>query len=460
MLQTNGSKSDPQPLKLVGKSSIEKNQSILIDTDNLPYVVPIGSVANIYERIFDCCCYLIHCVKHNRICVLKSPSSPFIWLPFVAQSLTTASWSKVAKNHIALILSENSSSRHQFLIKNSPFDYLQLIEILRLQLPEARKFITRNSFYVRLKTTMIENRFQCCTVTDRIDWMDINIILNGKIENIWGPELVEFCSRIPLNRVFDSLENESEIEYGGGFLPQNIIEFGNDQVFYYNPNNDPPKNLEEALLKSVRITENDIERLYIDFLEHCYPSFYMAFDSFRQYMFRNGIIEFNLKRLFNAFNSFTKGFLCFYEILMGLVAIQQDTPHDQVRIKFVFRYYDTKQQGLLSEDDLRRLVRDVLFEKDSKLIQTLNVNELDRKTKETIVLFQNKSIKTSTAGSSASKTSSSGINWNNFINTIATHEFRGTSFLCRTKKSIFVQITKRMTTKQIEIMAVGLVILV
>ena len=68
----------------------------------------------------------------------------------------------------------------------------------------------------------------------------------------------------------------------------------------------PPRTDEEAMLLSSNLSEKDIERLYSDFLDHCFPSMAMAFHSFRVYMTKYGFQfeDERLTHLFFAFNSF------------------------------------------------------------------------------------------------------------------------------------------------------------
>lgn len=392
------------------------------------YILPIGPITSIYEKIYDCSCFFIHCAKHNKICILKTPQSSFIFIPFVIRS-PLSSWTKNARDCIALILSNDSTTRYEYLKKYPPYDYLQLLEILRLQVPQTSRFVLRHSFYVRINVTNLDKYFTCCTTSKRLSWLDMNYVQQGLVENIWGPELVEFCQKYHKIQ-----KNTNEFS-----LLQRIIEFGSNQVFKFNPSAEP-KNLEESLLQSMKITENDIERLYNDFLEHCYPSFYMTFESFRQYISRTNmdIVEFNLKRLFNAFNYMMNGFLSFHELLLGLVSLEMETPHDEVRIKFVFRYYDIKKYGYLCEDDLKRLVRDLASQKEPG--KTLSEDELNRRTAETMRIF---------LGNKNVPENERIIPYKRFLTTIANHEFRGSSMLCRSRKSVFVFIAKRMANQNV-----------
>ncbi|KAH9417130.1 uncharacterized protein LOC113789988 [Dermatophagoides pteronyssinus] len=398
----------------------------MIETKNMAYVLPIGSLTSIYEKLYDCYCFFVHCSQHDRVCIMRSSSSPFIWLPcVVAQSIQKHSWVKSAKENAAWIFANESNNRYEYFKRNPFYTDIRLIEILRLQLPQTNRFITRLAFYVHIDPEQTSDRFSCCQATDRLDWLDLNIVRDGCVENLWGPELVKYCPALNMTPQM---------------MPQKIEEFSSSQVFHFVSKDGTPKNIEESWLKSVKITENDVERLYYEFLEHCYPSYYMTSDSFRQCLFRLGLDlpDLNMDRLFIAFNYMKNGFLSFHELLLGLVALEQDTPHDEVRIKFVFRYYDTKQYGVLYEEDMKRMLRDLFIITFGE--KKLRSDHLEQKTREAMELFKAQSIGRGTRTRQA-------ITWRKFLTVIATHQFRGTSLLCRSKKSIFDHITKRITTQ-------------
>ena len=69
--------------------------------------------------------------------------------------------------------------------------------------------------------------------------------------------------------------------------------------------------------------------------------------------------EKQLVRLFNAFNYHKNGFLSFHEVLLGLAAIEPATAHGEARVKFIFRFYDRKNKGMLLESDFRKMVNDI-----------------------------------------------------------------------------------------------------
>lgn len=404
------------------KASIYKKKVVNLMHDGA-FVNPTVPPANPNEKIYDCCAFVIHCKAHNKVAVSKSQTG-VIWLPFNATQ-NKCSWNEAAIDGVPYILAAASFAKQDYIRSNPPISYMQILEIFRLQLPQTQKFITRVTFYIALKPDESE-KFVCCQNTATIVWYDINYIGNGVMENIWGPEVVEFC------RMSTVVQAESS-------LPQKLVEYGLNKVFHY-VSRESAETLEESLVKSMKITENDVERVYLDFLDHCYPSIYMTVDSFKQYIIRHGfeMQDSRLKRLFNAFNYRNNGFLSFQELLLGFVCIERDTPHNEVRIKFIFRFYDTKKKSLLSEDDIKRIIKDITVDKKGKPIP-IPEPELQEQAKNAMALMHARVVQNKYC-----------VSYTGFFSAIAQHKFRGTSILCRSKKYIFATISKRMTDKTIQ----------
>src|SRR5699024_2409144 len=60
------------------------------------------------------------------------------------------------------------------------------------------------------------------------------------------------------------------------------------------------------------------------------------------------------------FNYMKNGFVSFHELLMGLVSLEPQAIHHEVRFKFIFRYYDFGSKGYLDMKDFAKLVADML----------------------------------------------------------------------------------------------------
>lgn len=340
-----------------------------------------------------------------------APQSVILLLSFTSKVnvlFSPRSWKDGALVGFFIVISGSDPDRFLALKDNPPFQSFKCIQVLRLQLPQTLKFITRLIYYFKLNPNA--DKFECCkNIHPQLEWTDLDEIKLGTIKHLWGPELVEYCSVI------------------SDKIKQKISEYSLEEAFLYVPR-DPPRNLEEDMLKSLNITEKDVERLYADFLEHCFPSFYQTLESFKCYMAKYGFEknDCRLSKLFRAFNYSRNGYLSFHEFLLGIACMEPSIPHGEFRVKFIFRYYDTDDTGMLSEDSFKKLIMDMYP----------NTSEKEIKIKMDEAL---KAIGT-TGGKVSSK---------DFIIAVGSHKFRGTSSLCRSSKPIFNQITRSIVAKSL-----------
>src|SRR5699024_9852812 len=119
---------------------------------------------------------------------------------------------------------------------------------------------------------------------------------------------------------------------------------------------------EQELLKSYHIRWEHILEIYENFLEHCYPSCYMSFESFKYYLIKYGFDrnDSRFRYLFNAFSLYGNDYLDFHEILCGIIIMEPSKAlNTEARLKFIFRYYDTARRGYLTIDGFVALVRDI-----------------------------------------------------------------------------------------------------
>ncbi|KAJ6217501.1 hypothetical protein RDWZM_008658 [Blomia tropicalis] len=349
----------------------------------------------------DCVAFIIHCTAHDRILISRQEKA--IWIPFTHLP-PNRSWKECALLGFCLVIS-GSSEKFDQLKDNPPCKRFTSMQVLRVQLPQTRKFLTRLIYYIELKPNT--NKFQCCQpITPRLEWWPLKTIQDGEIDQLWGPELVVYCNLISPR------------------IPNRISEYSLEEAFHFVPR-DPPRNLEEDMLKSLHITEKVVERLYAEFLEHCFPSMNLTYNSFKVYM-SNHQFENNESRqlgLFRAFNYNSNGYLTFHEFLMGLACMEPNVQHGEYRARFIFRYYDVDRSDSLSESELRRLIVDLCPTSDA-------VEQRFKEAMETMCTDGRREVKLA-----------------DFINALGTLRFRGTSVLCRSTKSIFAQISQLMALK-------------
>ena len=429
-----------------------------------PHLEPSSPVTSVYQKTYDCVAFVLHCPSHGKVAVARSPTEA-IWLPYV-QKHQKMSWYDSAKEGAMQVLAEGSASRFEAFRRKAPFDQLLLLEVARVQMPSTNKFVARYIFYVRLnvpataaetesgqptsaatETTTSKAGFKCCTDTARLQWLAIDFVSQGFIRNCWGPELVELA-RLVMEATVKTAEE------GGPSPPpvfrQRLQEQSVEQLFEILPRLDGPVQVHDTYtesLRKIKTNKNDIERLFSDYLDHCYPSFYMTYDSFRHYLSRNGFEknETRLKRFFRAFNRAANGYLSFNELLLGLICMERETPHVEFRIRFVFNYYDTRSRTVLGQEDFALIVADMNVDKHGRVV--LNEGQIQRKAAEAMACFRTKPAEGGEEGAPAVVTFSS------FLQGVGSHAFRGTSNLCRSRCNVFAKVNRRIAARAVKMNA-------
>ena len=391
-------------------------------------LTPEGATSE--KRLYDCAAYVLVCAKHQTMAVAQQTG--IHWLPFTVLP-TDTSWEEGALLGSFIVLSAGSLELFGWLKENRPYEENYLIDVFRFQWPQTLEFTTRLTYYVKLKVPAAGGggKFACCQSTGRIQWIPLSVLQSGVLDKVWGPELLEFS------------------RWTASPGAQRIQEISLKQAFCYVPR-DPPRNLEEAMLKSASVTEQDVERLYADFVDHCFPAFAMTVWSFKEYMLKYGFEnnDQRLVRFFHAFNYQRNGHLSFQELLLGLAVMEPNTAHGEARVKFIFRFYDRKSKGLLFEMDFKKLVQDLFPDLENRK------TEFEAKVKESANLFKISEI----GGKFGQYTLADddddepvlfyipGITYDEFFKAINSQRFRGTSALCRAQKPIFAHISR--TVKQ------------
>lgn len=358
---------------------------------------------------YDTCAFIIHCPAHNKVLLsVARQDPPARWMPFTQQP-PNGSWKDGALVGFCLVLAASDRARFNALKSEPPYESFKCLQVLRLQLPQTQKFITRGIYYFRLLTST--SNFTCCQpIARHLEWFSMSSIVSGHVPSLWSPELVEYCQH--LSRPTRS--------------PPFISEFSLDEAFHFLPR-DPPRNCEEEMLKSLNITQVVVERVFADWMDHCFPALFLCADSFKHYMRKYGFeaSEGRLERLFHGFNYDANGYLSFHEFLLGLACLEQNAAHGEFRAKFIYRYYNTDQSGQMSLEQVKAMVADMV-----------PPDKVDTKLREVVHSF---------GGTGAGPWSEM-----QFISAIGNRKLRGTSLLCRSGKAIFSQISRSIAMKGLQ----------
>ncbi|OTF75823.1 serine/threonine protein phosphatase-like protein [Euroglyphus maynei] len=257
-------------------------------------------------------------------------------------------------------------------------------------------------------------------------WYPIGDAISRKISKIWGPE-VSFYTNIAV----EALNSNQP------FVDSTATEYSLSDAFKYVPR-ESPITMEEQMLGQTNITVNDIERLYADFIEHCFPSFFFTKFSFDIYMKKHQI-ESNtaiISRYYVAFRFREKQYMQFHELLLGLAAIDHRSPHTEFRHRFIFRFYDYTQDRLLNYHEFERLIRDLemVMELKSPPPPPMNSNQIRLLMRKIGTIIVNEEEM---------------INFESFQYAIQKGLLRGTNHLCRSSVSPFGQITRSLATRKL-----------
>lgn len=268
-----------------------------------------------YQSIYDVCVLLVHCPLHQQFALCNSLHSGqhYRWFPFVYMS-PTITWDNVRHQALEHILGIS--------ITKQKIQRITCLNVLRLQLPRTQRFVTRLLYYIRLQPKVFDPCVQTASKIDStyIQWFSLDDAINGHINNLWGAEVVHYCKVIKTE----------------DFVGRMLIEYSTKEMFD-KLNKLPPKM--EEMLRGNKVDYKDLERTFDDYIEHCFPSFFMSQVAFQCFLNKHGIEtdQTRLDSYWNAFRGRNYPYLTFTDLTIGLVAIDRRTLHCESRLRFVFR---------------------------------------------------------------------------------------------------------------------------
>lgn len=288
-------------------------------------------------KIIDCIAYLIYCPKHDRIAVTNVSKLNCIWFPFVSlpEGIT---WLKASHNGLQLLIGrqdpEQSATEAELTAPRYSMSYLHILNLIVSKKLNAIRIIQ----FVFLKHNP---NFNCCENTIRVNWLPTEDIFNNKdIDKLWGPELKLFGNLIKDHLKSDKLLGD-EFSGNNEFLQMEEITFTDILTHLYR-NKDTN---EYEALQCLGIENNKLASIFEHFCQHCFPSFFMCYQSFHSYFIINIFNNQNNSRntstiqaWFRAFSYENEYFVDFYQFLIGIIAID---PKCETRLKarlnFIFR---------------------------------------------------------------------------------------------------------------------------
>lgn len=302
---------------------------------------------------------VIHCAKHNRIALCRTDlfcdggggggsetsetegSSKtantaiqykelykfFRWFPY-SFTMTKMTWQQIVMSAICMVLGLKTLSEDQM---STLINSINIMNMLHWQLPHLETFVNRVVYYVAIndkvhdpcgRPVVAVNGGKCL-----IEWFPIKDAIQGRIDNVWGAEVAKFAQQVYKNRQ----------------VICRVEEYGLKDVYFLLPSRVPsPAQMteEQYMLYQCKITQQNMEMIYDDFIQHCYPMLAMNVVSFKCYMVKHRI-ESNPERLeqyYRAFRYRDDVYMSFHELFIGLVAINKHTKHCSTRLNIIFRF--------------------------------------------------------------------------------------------------------------------------
>lgn len=297
-----------------------------------------AAVTTSYSRnVADVCAIVIHCPKHKKFALAPIGSHRGLWFPYCTIKQSEG-WYASIVNKIRQLLNVRIGTKSL-----SVFTAPEIMHIMRIQLPEVLKYVSRTVFMTNLLTMSVASpsltnsgAYRTSVITPpphpppSAHSNNANVNNNNNNNDNSKPKGSPdqkkqgsksssgntnalpvgsfhcFCeSKEPLNGLIwldhDTIVSEEDFYEIWGPEPAiftsafatNSVERGahseytlREAVKYQA--RDPALNHQEELLNSCHVERNDVLRLYSDYVQHCYPSQNMNFISFRDYMLRLG----------------------------------------------------------------------------------------------------------------------------------------------------------------------------
>ncbi|GAB6030244.1 hypothetical protein CHUAL_005921 [Chamberlinius hualienensis] len=181
---------------------------------------------------------------------------------------------------------------------------------------------------------------------------------------------------------------------------------------------DKSEEVQNSLFQLAKYTEIELQKYFSVFIEKVLPTTVLNETTFRFVMESLGWSPRLVPPLFRAFNCVKSSYVNYSEFLSGLAVMERHMIHGEARCRFVFRFYDSDSDNLMTLADFRGLMNDV-----NELKQEEIENGTQEKTAEEIYI--------KLFGVSST---SEGLSIQKFLETIGSLKFRGTSTLLRLKK--------------------------
>ncbi|UJR25392.1 hypothetical protein I4U23_006740 [Adineta vaga] len=210
---------------------------------------------------------------------------------------------------------------------------------------------------------------------------------------------------------------------GGQIFEEPILQFIDCKQ--PDPNNQLIASPQEQLMGSAKFNAKLQERVFKEFYSFTFPSEYMSFQAFTEAMDNklSSIEKTKIQAYFRAFDAQQKSYLTYSDYLLGLAAMDPSTSHGgapaEQRCRYIFRFYNIKNNGNMSIDEFRELHNDVQTLKAGK-----NNNDIPPSS-EILSAFNSFNVQTNNQ-----------LQLTDFLNSVGQLKYRGTSVLFRLNTNV------------------------
>lgn len=319
-------------------------------------------------------------------CLLRKIDGRGWWLPFTALQLSKQSWDSV----VLTLLEELIGAL------DTKLDKWQLISLSRVCNDITTKTANIATFFYKISS-------DCKPLNTNCKWTSIKDLSGGHQSiDLIGPEPLDIFNHI---------------KAGHRHLIYSEISLKMEELKRHN----------ELLIQLAKYKNNDLCHYLPAFAETVFPSTLMNETTFRSVLESLGWSPRLIPPLFRAFDPLKSGYVDYIEFVCGLAMMERHTLHGEARCRFVFRFYDSDSDDLMTFADFRNMVKDV---------NDLKTNEdMETDSPTTIEATYMKLFDVSST--------SEGLSNKKFLETIGSLKFRGTSTLLRLNKPLnkFVKLT-------------------
>lgn len=204
-------------------------------------------------------------------------------------------------------------------------------------------------------------------------WIDSHDVLQDKLRSrpLWGPEVKLFISNLM----------KTETKFIFEFCLNNVL------ALITHQDNKPLSSGQTTvskLLVNNKASQETVLALYEDFIDFCFPSFYMCVESFKLYFRKYGYNKNDTELFAGLFRAVSnachrKGYLDWCEFLMAAFCLDPTTEHDEGRCLLLFYYYNRSGNNQIEMTDFVRMLKDLYpklsEERTDEIVQLCNFKE-------------------------------------------------------------------------------------